>query len=94
MSMFRILASIVGLALIGAFITNPLDVGSKAATEPAPVAAKENRSEILASGSGWACAQEPWPYGANGGPRRNGSSSVRQGRSEASQLVPTPAKST
>jgi hypothetical protein len=47
----------------GAFITYPLDVGSKAATEPAPVAAKEDRSAILVSGSGWACAQEPWPYG-------------------------------
>jgi hypothetical protein len=27
------------------------------------VAAKEDRSEILPSASGWACAQEPWPYG-------------------------------
>ena len=64
MSKFSILASIAGLAFIGAFITNPLDVGSKAATEPAPVAAaKQDRSQILASGSGWGCAQEPWPYG-------------------------------
>jgi hypothetical protein len=51
MSMVRIVASIVGLAFVAAFITNPVDVGSKAATEPAPVAAKEDRSEILASGS-------------------------------------------
>jgi hypothetical protein len=63
MSKFSILASIVGLAFIGAFITNPLDVGSKAATEPAPVAAKQDRFQILASGTGWGCAQEPWPYG-------------------------------
>jgi hypothetical protein len=27
-------ASIVGLAFIAAFVTNPVDVGSKAATEP------------------------------------------------------------
>lgn len=61
--MFRIVASIVGLAFIAAFVTNPVDVAGKAATELAPVAAKEDRSEILPTGSGWACAQEPWPYG-------------------------------
>jgi hypothetical protein len=61
MSKFRIVASIVGLAFVAAFVVNPVEVGSKAATEPAPVAAKADRAEILASG--WACAQEPWPYG-------------------------------
>ena len=63
MSKFRIVASIVGLAFIAAFVVNPVEVGSKPVTEPAPVAAKADRAEILASGSGWACAQEPWPYG-------------------------------
>jgi hypothetical protein len=63
MSTFRIVASMVGLAFMAAFVTSPVGVGSEAATDPAPVAAKEDRSEILPSGSGWACAQEPWPYG-------------------------------
>ena len=63
MSKFRIVATIVGLAFIAAFVTKPVDVAGKAATEPAPVAAKADRSEILPSGGGWACAQEPWPYG-------------------------------
>jgi hypothetical protein len=63
MSKFRIVASIVGLAFIAAFVVNPVEVGSKAATEPASVAAKADRSEILAPGNSWACAKEPWPYG-------------------------------
>src|SRR4029450_12123336 len=54
---------------IAAFITNPLDVGSKAAAEPAPVAAKEDRSAILASGTGWGCAQGTWPSGGQRGGR-------------------------
>ena len=63
MSKFRIVASIVGLAFIVAFVTKPVDVRSEVMAEPAPVAAKEDRSEILPSGGGWGCAQEPWPYG-------------------------------
>jgi hypothetical protein len=63
MSKFRIVASIVGLAFIAAFVTKPADVRSEVTAELAPVAAKEDRSEILPSGGGWACAQEPWPYG-------------------------------
>ena len=63
MSKFRIVASIVGLAFIAAFVTKPVDVRSEVTAELAPVAAKEDRSEILPSGGGWACAQEPWPYG-------------------------------
>jgi hypothetical protein len=63
MSKFRIVASIVGLAFIAAFVAKPVDVRSEVTAEPAPVAAKEDRSEILPSGGGWACAQEPWPYG-------------------------------
>jgi hypothetical protein len=62
MSKFRIVASIVGLAFIAAFVTKPVDVRSEVTAEPAPVAAKEDRSEILPS-DGWSCAQEPWPYG-------------------------------
>jgi hypothetical protein len=63
MSTFRIVASIVGLAFIAAFITNPVGAGSEATTEPAPVAVKADRAEILSTGNDWACAQEPWPYG-------------------------------
>jgi hypothetical protein len=63
MSKFRIVASIVGLAFIAAFVAKPVDVRSEVTAEPAPVAAKEDRTEILPSGGGWACAQEPWPYG-------------------------------
>jgi hypothetical protein len=47
MSKFRIVASIVGLAFIGAFVVNPVEVGSKAATEPAPVAAKPCRDPCV-----------------------------------------------
>jgi len=61
MSKFRIVASLVGLAFIAAFVTKPVDVRSDATTELAPVAAKEDRLELI--GSGWACAEEPWPYG-------------------------------
>jgi hypothetical protein len=61
MSKFRIVASLVGLAFIAALVMKPTDVGSAAATQPAPVAAKQDRSEI--GGSRWACADEPWPYG-------------------------------
>jgi hypothetical protein len=63
MPMLRIVASVVGLAFIAAFVMNPVGVASGVTTELAPVAAKQDRSEILPSGSGWACAQEPWPYG-------------------------------
>jgi hypothetical protein len=62
MSKFRIVASIVGLAFIAAFVTKPVDVRSEVTAELAPVAAKEDRSQILPS-DGWSCAQEPWPYG-------------------------------
>jgi hypothetical protein len=63
MSKFRIVASIVGLAFIAAFVTKPVDVRSAVTAGPAPVAVKADRSEILPSGGAWACAQEPWPYG-------------------------------
>ena len=63
MSKFRIVASIVGLVFISAFVARPVDVRSEVTAEPAPVAAKEDRSELLPSGGAWACAQEPWPYG-------------------------------
>jgi hypothetical protein len=63
MSKFRIVATIVGLAFITAFVTKPVDVRSEITAEPAPVAVKEDRSEIPPSGGGWGCAQEPWPYG-------------------------------
>jgi hypothetical protein len=63
MPKLKIAASIVGLAFIAALVTKPVDVRSETTTELAPVAAKDDRSEILASGSAWACAEEPWPYG-------------------------------
>lgn len=61
MSTFRIVASIIGIGLIAAFATKPVDAGRQAPAQAAAVAAKQDRSEI--SDSGWACAQEPWPYG-------------------------------
>jgi hypothetical protein len=63
MSRFRIVTSIVGLAFVAAFVAQPVDVRSEVTTQLAPVAAKADRSEILASGDAWACADEPWPYG-------------------------------
>jgi hypothetical protein len=61
MSKFKIVASVAGLAFIAAFITKPGDVRGEVAKEPAPVAAKANRSAITVNS--WACADEPWPYG-------------------------------
>jgi hypothetical protein len=61
MSKFKIVASIVGLAFIAAFITKPIDVRGEIAKEPAPVAAKADRSQITVNS--WACADEPGPYG-------------------------------
>jgi hypothetical protein len=63
MSAFKIVAGIVGLAFIAAFVAKPVGVRSEVTAEEAPVAVKEDRSEVLSSGDGWACAQEPWPYG-------------------------------
>jgi hypothetical protein len=63
MSRFKIVTSIVGLAFIAALVVRPVDVRSEVTTQLAPVAAKADRSEILVSGDGWACADEPWPYG-------------------------------
>ena len=61
MSKFKFVASTVGLAFIAAFITKPVDVRGAVAKEPAPVAAKGDRSQITVNS--WACADEPWPYG-------------------------------
>jgi hypothetical protein len=87
MSKFSILASIVGLAFIGAFITNPLDVGSKAATEPAPVAAKQDRYQILGLRPGTVALRVPMADPDQTGPDPRAKVDLRL-------LVPTPAKST
>jgi hypothetical protein len=63
MSAFKVVASIVGLAFIAAFVAKPVGVRSEVTAEGAPVAVKEDRSEMPSSGDGWTCAQEPWPYG-------------------------------
>jgi hypothetical protein len=64
MSAFKVVASIVGLAFIAAFVAKPVGVHSEVTAEVTPIAVnKEDRSEMLSSGDGWACAQEPWPYG-------------------------------
>ena len=63
MSAFKVVASIVALAFIAAFVAKPVGVRSEVTAEVRPIAVKEDRSEILPSGDGWACAQEPWPYG-------------------------------
>jgi len=85
MSKFKIVASVAGLAFIAAFITKPVDVCGEVAKEPAPVAAKANRSAITVNS--WACADEPGPTAANGGPRRNGSSSAPRGRSDQALIA-------
>jgi hypothetical protein len=63
MSTFKVVASIVGAVFIAAFVANTVGIGSEVKAAPAPVTAKEDRLETRLSGSDWACAQEPWPYG-------------------------------
>jgi hypothetical protein len=63
MSAFKVVASIIGLASIAAFVAKPVGVRSEVTAEVAPITVKEDRSEMFSSGDGWACAQEPWPYG-------------------------------
>jgi hypothetical protein len=63
MSAFKVVATIIGLASIAAFVAKPVGVRSEVTAEVAPITVKEDRSEMFSSGDGWACAQEPWPYG-------------------------------
>jgi hypothetical protein len=54
MSVCRLVAGLVGLALVAVVVTAVVGVGTAVRAEVAPAAAEDN---------GWACAQEPWPYG-------------------------------
>ena len=62
MSMCRFIAGLVGFAFVSASAMSLFGIGAEARAELAPVVAKENPPEMLPS-DGWACAQEPWPYG-------------------------------
>jgi hypothetical protein len=54
MSVCRLVAGLVGLALVAVVVTAVVGVGTQVKAEVVPTAAQD---------SGWACAQEPWPYG-------------------------------
>ena len=60
MSVFRLIAGVVGLAFVAAAATAVLGIGTEVRAELA--LAKED-SPAMASSDGWACAREPWPYG-------------------------------
>jgi hypothetical protein len=60
MSMCRLIAGLVGFAFVAAAAIAVVCIGAE--VRAAPLVAKESTPEVLAS-DGWACAQEPWPYG-------------------------------
>ena len=62
MSVFRLIAGVIGLAFVAAAVTAVLGIGAEVRAELAPSLAKEN-PPAMASSDGWACAREPWPYG-------------------------------
>ena len=62
MSVFRLIAGVIGLAFVAAAATAVLGIGAEVRAELAPSLAKENLP-AMASSDGWACAREPWPYG-------------------------------
>ena len=62
MSVFRLVAGVVGLAFVAAAATAVLGIGTEVRAELAPILAKQDRP-AMASSDGWACAREPWPYG-------------------------------
>jgi hypothetical protein len=62
MSICRLIAGLIGFAFVAAATMAVVDIGAEVRAELAPVVAKENPPAMLPS-DGWACAQEPWPYG-------------------------------
>jgi hypothetical protein len=60
--MCRIIAGLLGLACVVAAAMALVGIGTEVRAELAPVVTKNSSPEIL-SANGWACAQEPWPYG-------------------------------
>ena len=62
MSVFRLIAGVVGLAFVAAAAAAVLGIGTEVRAELAPILAKES-PPAMASSDGWACAPEPWPYG-------------------------------
>jgi hypothetical protein len=54
MSVCRLVAGLVGLALVAVLVVAVIGVGTEVKAESAPTAVEDN---------GWACAQAPWPYG-------------------------------
>lgn len=62
MSVCRLVAGLVGLALAGGVVTVLVAVGSEVRAELAPAIAKDDAaSETRPLSSG--CLQAPWPYG-------------------------------
>ena len=79
MSVYKLLAGVVGLLLAAVVVTAAVGVATVFA---APAAVQESRPDNSPSSLG--CAQEPWPTDANGGHSRlSGSSFVVRGRPEA-----------
>jgi hypothetical protein len=62
MSMCRLIAGLLGLAFVTAAAMAVVSIGTEVRAEFAPVVANESPPKMLRS-DGWACAQEPWPYG-------------------------------
>src|SRR5205823_2968989 len=60
MSVFRLIAGVIGLAFVAAAATAVLGIGTEVRAELAPILAKES-PPAMASSDGWACAREPWP---------------------------------
>ena len=61
MSMYKLVAGLVGLALSAAVVTVVVGIGTEVKAELAPAAATDSRPDTRPLGS--SCAQEPWPYG-------------------------------
>jgi hypothetical protein len=94
MSVCRLVAGLVGLALaavvvivlvaVGSEVIVLVAVGSEVRAELAPVVVKENpASAPPAFSSG--CLQAPWPMDVSGGALRRSESFVARGRSEANR---------
>ena len=61
MSVYTLVAALVGLVLSAAVAAVVVGVGTEVKAELAQVVATDNRPDTPPLGSG--CAQEPWPYG-------------------------------
>jgi len=62
MTVFRLIAGVVGFACVAIAAMAVLGIGAEVRAELAPIAAKENPLDMVSS-DGWACPRELWPYG-------------------------------